>query len=343
MSLKNYFSILENKLLPRFRLAAQIPAGMDSSASVVMDLESLLECHDEIVKPFFENPNPDIPDYFPSNEISLLDLKSAIAEKFLESCSICENRCAVNRLDNIRGKCRVGADSFYASEFLHLGEESELVPSHTIFFTGCTFECIFCQNHDIAHGVMAEKDMGTPVDEKLTEIILKRENQARNLNLVGGNPDQHIASIFKILVDLAARNYSRPVVWNSNLYLTETALSLLNGVADIHLADFKYGNNDCGRELSLIENYFDIITRNLTSAYPVSEIMIRHLVLPGHIDCCTSKIIDWVAENIPQSHFNLMFQYHPEYRAAENPKINKYLSPDEREKAMSLAISAGVV
>jgi len=343
MVLKDYYSILNGKLLPRFRVAAKIPAGMDTAGAEVMDLDSLLKHHNVLAKPFYEKSNPDIPAYFPRNEISLLELKLAIARRLLGNCTICENRCGVNRIEDERGKCRVGAKSYYASEFLHFGEESELVPSHTIFFTGCTFVCIYCQNWDIAHGIMAGQDLGVPADSKLVDIVIKRQNQARNLNLVGGNPDQHLPTILRLLVDLAERDYTRPIVWNSNLYLTEHALDLLTGIADVHLADFKYGTNECGRELSNIDNYWDIITRNLLKVYPVSEIMIRHLVLPGHVDCCTSKIVGWVAENIPNSRFNLMFQYHPDYRAGENETINRYLTQEEREKAMSMAIMAGLV
>lgn len=343
MTLKNYFAIINGDLLPRFRVAAKIPVGMDESGASIHSLDDLLKIDNELSAPFYEEPNPSVPDYFPSNDISLLKLKKIIADRILKECSFCENRCGADRTSDNRGICRVGSESYYASEFLHMGEESELVPSHTVFFTGCTFGCVFCQNWDIAHGVMAEQDLGTVVDDNLVDIIVKRQLQARNLNLVGGNPDHHMHSILGMLVELAARDYARPIVWNSNLYLTETALDLLTGIADVHLADFKYGNNDCGKELSKVDNYWDIITRNLSKVYNVSDIMIRHLVLPDHIECCTEKIINWCSENIPDARFNLMFQYHPEYRAAEFPTINRYLSHFEKEKATQLAIKAGVL
>jgi len=342
MPLDTYFRILKSDALPRFRIASKIPAGMNPAGAEILSTDELLEHHRELVQPFYETAIPPVPDYFPRGDISLLDLKALIAHRMMSECMICENRCMVDRTADQRGKCRVGNSSFYASEFLHLGEESELVPSHTVFFTGCTFECVFCQNWDIAHGRMASADAGYPVDENLVETIMKREKTARNLNLVGGNPDQHLANVLDILIALASRGYSRPIVWNSNLYMTPDALELLTGVADVHLADFKYGTNECGKKLSGIDNYWDVVTRNLLAVSPVSDIIIRHLVLPGHLECCTARVVEWTSKNLPDARFNLMFQYHPDYRAGEHPEINRFLSDKERERALELAREAGL-
>lgn len=345
MPLISYFRILEGKLEPRFRIAASISAGMDSGGAALLELEELQKRHHELIVPFLKSPNPDIPDYFPRNEISLLQLKAIIARRMLADCVLCENRCRVDRISGQRGNCKVGKDSFYASEFLHVGEEPELVPSHTVFFTGCTFRCLYCQNWDIAstgNDSLAANDMGNKADDNLLKIILKRGKSARNLNLVGGNPDQHMATILRLIVDLEKGGYRRPIVWNSNNYMTVDSLELLTGVADVHLADFKYGNSECAKELSGIKGYWDVITRNLLIEREVSEILIRHLVLPGHVECCTAKLIEWTRDNLPNARFNLMFQYHPEYLAHEHPVVNRYLTDDERTRAMKLKTESGL-
>ncbi len=342
MPLPNYFEILKGSIEPRFRVAARLPAGMDKGGAEILPLDELMDRHRELAEPFHETPNPPIPEYFPSDELSLLELKALIAGRMLTECALCENRCGVDRTAGQRGKCGVGKDSYFASEFVHIGEEQEIIPSHTIFFTGCTLECIYCQNWDISHGAIVKRDGGFPVDDKLIHRILTRGPAVRNLNLVGGNPDQHLATILDLLVDLAALGYRRPIVWNSNIYGTPETIELLTGVADVHLADFKYGSNQCGEELSGIERYWDVVTRNLEAVKPVSDILIRQLVLPGHVECCTARIVDWVAENLPDARFNLMFQYHPEYRAGENPGINRSLTSGERVRANELASDAGL-
>jgi putative pyruvate formate lyase activating enzyme len=151
-----------------------------------------------------------------------------------------------------------------------------------------------------------------------------------------------MATILDLIVKLDKRGYERPIIWNSNNYMTEQSLGLLTGVADLHLADFKYGNNECAEELSGIKNYREVITRNLKAERGVADILIRHLVLPGHVECCTSKVIEWCSENIPDAGFNLMFQYHPEYHAFEHPVINRYLSSREIDRAIELKNEAGL-
>jgi putative pyruvate formate lyase activating enzyme len=343
MPLPSYFDILGGRSLPRFRIAARIPAGLDESGAGILSLDELFALHDDLAKPFADQANPSVPEYFPGREISLLELKALIARRMLKQCILCENRCGVDRTAGLRGKCRVGERSFYASEFIHVGEEPELVPSHTVFFTGCTFECIYCQNWDISQGLMASIDAGSLADDTLTARIIARAGYSRNLNLVGGDPGPHLATILRLLADLARLRYTRPIVWNSNMYATPEAIRLLQGSVDVHLADFKYGSNEHGKLLSGIESYWDVVTRNLFAVKPVADILIRHLVIPGHVECCTSRVVEWVAENLPRAKFNLMFQYHPEYRAGEMSEIDRGLTVAERQRAMELAEKAGVL
>ncbi|MCE7698938.1 MAG: radical SAM protein [Methanobacterium paludis] len=148
---------------------------------------------------------------------SFLDLKIRIAEKLFEDCVLCENRCHVDRRSE-RGVCGVGS-SRVASEFMHMGEEPQLVPSHTIFFTGCSFKCVYCQNWDISQH--PEGGMSIP-EEELAAIIDKRRRQgSRNVNFVGGEPTPNLPYILKTM-KLTRENI--PVVWNSNFYMSKGSM-----------------------------------------------------------------------------------------------------------------------
>ena len=83
-------------------------------------------------------------------EQSLLDLKIEIAHRLLQSCEYWENLCHVNRTSDQKGNCGLSDQSYLSSAFLHMGEEAPLIPSGTIFFQGCNFGCVFCQNYDIS-------------------------------------------------------------------------------------------------------------------------------------------------------------------------------------------------
>ena len=125
-------------------------------------------------------------------EDNLLKLKIIIAEKVLNSCNLCGWECKVNRNKGEIGFCGV-LKSRVASEFIHMWEEPWISPSHTIFFSGCNFKCVYCQNWDISQF----PDTGVEISpEELASIIEKRVKEgAINVNFVGGEPTPNIPLI----------------------------------------------------------------------------------------------------------------------------------------------------
>jgi len=262
---------------------------------------------------------------------TLFDHKLAAAKVMIESCHLCERRCNADRRSREVGYCGVDAVSRIASEFLHRGEEEELVPSHTIFFTGCTFSCVYCQNWDIA----TSPQSGAPaLPEIVCEAIVRRNIEgARNVNFVGGDPTPHISTILRILDHCSVNT---PIIFNSNMYLSDEGMELLDGVIDLYLGDFRYGNDVCAKKYSNVDRYWEVVTRNFLYATADADLLIRHLVLPGHLECCTRPIMEWTAANMERVRFNLMFQYRPSYRADLYPEINRCLTHDEMADAMEM-------
>jgi putative pyruvate formate lyase activating enzyme len=258
----------------------------------------------------------------------------------LARCRCCERRCEVDRNAGGTGFCGVGADSRYSSDFLHMGEEPELVPSHTIFFTGCTFECVYCQNWDIAMDARA----GRLAEPAMLAAVLQEglSQGSRNANFVGGNPDPHLWTILETIRLAGDAASYLPMVWNSNMYTSAEAMRLLDGVIDVYLGDFRYGNDACAEELSGVHRYFEVVSRNFACAFESAEVMVRHLVLPGHLECCTRPVLEWTSRNMPGVYFNLMFQYRPDYRASLYPVIDARLTPEERARALSMASEYGL-
>ncbi len=327
--LDRYRRIERNEISPAFKISNSISLEFSNDAS----LEELWKVHTEGMEKYRKI----IADHIPEekqigqgcNEKSLLDLKILISERILEKCCFCERRCGVNRRKDQIGYCGLKDISKYASEFLHIGEEPELVPSHTIFFTGCVFSCIYCQNWTIS---TCPHCGAAVIPEDFGKIIDGRRNEgSKNVNFVTPTPHLHT-----VLETLKYINSSIPVIWNSNMYHSSESSKLLEGVIDVYLADFKYGNDECARKLSKVSNYMPVIVRNFESAYDSAEIILRHLVLPGHLECCTDPIAEWVSDNIPHIRFNLMFQYTPHHRAHEVPEINRILTPDEKKRAIEI-------
>jgi putative pyruvate formate lyase activating enzyme len=134
-----------------------------------------------------------------------------------------------------------------------------------------------------------------------------------------------------------------PVVWNSNSYYSEETAKLLAGFVDVYLLDFKYGRGECAKRISEAPKYWETCTRNHLYAKKYGELIIRVLVLPEHLECCTKTILEWTAENLGKNtRTNVMFQYRPEWRAHEIPELRRKLTRNEMEKAIQYAKSAGL-
>jgi putative pyruvate formate lyase activating enzyme len=335
--LEDYFSILEKGVPARHWTCSRISAGASSLHE--LGEEKLWALHDAAMdrwrEAWAERMEPSA-----ASGPSLLHLKSELAHRMLSSCHMCERRCGANRAGGDKGYCEVGAESRVASNFLHFGEEPELVPSHTIFFAGCTFHCAYCQNWDIAMDARA----GSPADPVYLADSLREgmRQGSRNANFVGGNPDPNLHTILDTIIALGEDGRRLPMVWNSNMYTSQEAMRLLEGVMDIYLADFRYGNDECASRYSGMDDYFEVVSRNFLIAHRQGEIMLRQLLLPGHLECCSARIMAWVAKNLPGIYFNLMFQYRPEYRAALFPEIDCRPSPQEKMRAVEVARRYGI-
>ncbi|MDD1770573.1 MAG: radical SAM protein [Methanomassiliicoccales archaeon] len=330
--LRRYWSILKGIESPAYFTAKA--RRIDFSAK--MRDKELWKVHDRAIVSSIEG----------EGKGDLLSLKMLLAERMLSDCELCENRCGVDRSKGEKGECGVGPAKI-ASMFLHHGEEAPLVPSFTVFFSGCNFECAFCQNFDIS----TDPDAGREVPpeslarriENLTDIgragfhvslVREWDEKARNVNWVGGEPTPNIEFVLRVLKECRA---NIPQVWNSNMYMSERCMALLDGVVDVYLSDFKYGNDECAKRLSDVDDYFKIVSRNHLLAAKNADMIVRHLMLPGHFECCTKTVLEWLAENLPGALVNVMDQYRPMHRAESFPELRGPVPRKDYEAAVALA------
>ncbi len=330
-ALGRYVRVSRNELPANFIISRSISVNFDPSK------DNLWEIHSQVIEKYREKKREVDskrlkPEDLEPAESSLLDLKAAIAQKMLEACNFCERRCGVNRLKDERGFCQAGKEARLSSEFIHMGEEACLVPSHTFFFIGCNLYCVYCQNWRIARRFEA----GTVITgEELAKFAKARRivDKSRNVNLVGGEPTPNLHVILDMLRKL---DINVPIVWNSNMYMSEEAMKLLEGMVDVYLSDFKYGNDACAERLSKVKKYTEVVKRNHLLAKEQAELLIRHLVLPGHLKCCTSDILKWIAENLDNEvRVNIMGQYRPDFEAY--PEISRRVTSDEVAEAFRIA------
>jgi len=330
-AIHNYFEVMLNRKLSRSKVASMIETERSD------DMDSLWDEHEKNRKEFHDIYNEQtLENLNKKPAFSYLDLKIEIARKIFENCQFCERRCGINRRTE-RGFCGVGGARI-TSEFIHVGEEAPLVPSHTIFFAGCTFQCVYCQNWDISQypdsgAILSEKELAEKVDRK-------RSEGSRNVNFVGGDPTPNLLYILKTM-KLCQENI--PVVWNSNFYMSTETMWLLDGFVDLFLTDFKYGCDSCGLRLSNAKNYWEIATRNHIMAKNAGDMIIRHLVLPGHVECCSKPVLKWISQNLGKNTVvNIMAQYRPVYKAREYEEIARFPYDQELYEAINYAKDLGL-
>lgn len=264
-----------------------------------------------------------------------------------ENCTLCPRRCGVDRTKGERGFCRMPGEAVLARAMLHHGEEpvvGEKNGAGAVFFSGCTMRCTFCQNAEIS-----EHGRGVTVTSEHLRGIFDRlvAQGAETLDLV--TPTQFLPSILPAL----RPKLPVPVVYNCGGYERVETLRELDGLVDVYLPDLKYADNGLAAELSRAPDYFETATAAILEMYrqtgPIvveggvlkRGVLIRHLVLPGHLDN-TLRVIEWVADAFPRGAvlFSLMSQYVP--MGAQQPPLDRTLTREEYDGALSWMELCGI-
>lgn len=265
----------------------------------------------------------------PPGAVDWLGIKSELARRLLSQCNFCVHDCRVDRYAGQTGYCRLDARPRIAGSYLHWGEEAPLSPTWAVFFSGCTMHCVYCHNWRETFDFSAGSELDTGA---LVEQLEQAGGQVRTLSLIGGTPETQLHAVLA-LTEALPETFRMPLVFNNNATLSPIGLELMEGVVDIYLPDFKHGNDACAWQLTKIARYGATVRANL-DAYLAqgAAMLIRHLAVPGHLDCCTRPILELLARDYPGVAVNVMDQYRPMYLAAERPGLDRSLDADERAR-----------
>jgi putative pyruvate formate lyase activating enzyme len=275
-------------------------------------------------------------------------------------CRLCPRRCTADRENNQPGVCQALKDVKIASHNLHGGEEPPISGSKgsgTVFFSGCTLKCLFCQNYPISqlfHGEFYSIS-------KLAVIFMSLQKRgAHNINLV--SPTPYLFHLIGALELASGQGLNIPLVYNTSGYERTEVIEQLGGIVDIYLPDFKYGSTeDCrklGLQLSAVSDYFENAFAAISEMYrqtgplslddqgvAVRGTIIRHLIIPGQTANALAVLQAIAAGPFRDTHLSLMSQYFPAYQAPNYPPFDRRLRPDEyqlvRDEALKLGLENG--
>ncbi len=269
--------------------------------------------------------------------VSLLDLKAELCQRFYRLCRLCPWDCRVDRSRGEKGVCGLSDQAVLFRSGIHWNEEPVLRPTQELFLTGCNMRCLFCQSW---RGIVQPQRGQVLSPARFARLTNEsRLSGANHLHLVGGEPT---VSLLAILNGLQYLTQPVPIVWNTNLFLTRPAMDLLNGVSDLIVADLKFGNDECAQTVAGVRPYWETVTPNLQYAAKFSDVIVRHLLMPGHVDCCWRRVAFWLRENLPGVPVHLMLNYCPDWKALRDPLLNRFCSEAERQEALKIGRAIGV-
>ncbi len=274
-----------------------------------------------------------------------------------KNCQLCPRNCRIDRTRGERGYCGETTQLRIAAIEAHFGEEppiSGVNGSGTVFFTGCSLRCNFCQNFQISQEGLGSAISVSEAVQKLR--ILMNQQQIHNINFV--TPDHFFPYCVEIVQQLRNESITLPTVFNLSGYQNVQSLKMIEDYADIYLPDFKYSDSQLAQKYSHANDYPQVALtaieemikqKGFLNTFFIDSkkeeiarqgVLIRHLILPGQvqnsIDALTSLFIEFGAD-LPIS---LMSQFTPIQRQ-KFTELNRKITSQEFNKVYEYTQNLG--
>lgn len=271
----------------------------------------------------------------------------------LKNCTLCPRECGADRQAGQIGVCGAGKEIIAARAGLHMWEEpciSGEKGSGTVFFSGCSLRCIFCQNREIAR-MNAGKEITI---ERLSEIFLELQQKgAANINLV--TACHYVPQVITALEKAKSKGLTLPIVYNSGGYEKVETLKMLEGYIDIYLPDYKYTDPTLAKNFSSAPNYPEIALNAIKEmvrqtgecefgedGYLQKGTIVRHLILPAHTHQ-SKEVLSLLYKTFgDEIYISIMNQYTPLHPIPTYPELNRRVTTREYEKVLAHALTLGI-
>jgi len=287
---------------------------------------------------FLKKANPDfeiesakpsngfIPNFQMSNDTGVLEERLHKALRMLYRCELCAWECKVNRFEQ-KGRCGLTDKIQYFSPFVHIAEEPVINPAILVNFTKCSMNCVYCVRHNQSKGEAFAFDIEA-FWNRIEDLLITNPNVC-SLEFAGGDPTLYLPWILTWM-NCAPDDFNLPVVWNSNLFVNSQTLNLLDGVVDVYLPDFSFGNDECAKRFSGVDEYMIHARKGIELIInQKARVIVRILVLPGHVDCCNKRSLEWLSQYKDKIWISTLDQYIPAHKASKYKEI--YRRPSRKE------------
>ncbi len=274
-----------------------------------------------------------------------------------KSCVSCPRECLVDRSSQKLGFCKTDNSFNIASICLHRGEEPVICGQNgicNIFFYSCNLQCVYCQNSQISSHKNKFSQKFQHIEQILNEIDICVKQGAKSVGFVSPS---HLAEQVKLIIEsLRENHFSLTTVYNSNAYDSVETLQKLENYIDVYLPDFKYMDSNLAKTYSQVLDYPEVAAKAIREMYRQkgsslrldddgnieSGLIVRHLVLPNHIENSIS-VLKYLAEEIsPLIYVSLMSQYYPTENVRNHSFLNRRITKEEYEKVISEMENLGI-
>jgi putative pyruvate formate lyase activating enzyme len=259
------------------------------------------------------------------------------AQAALANCHLCAHHCGVNRLTGELGRCHAGAQARFFSAQVEVGDERELIPTFAVALSGCDLRCDFC----ISGAPSWNPRAGVLLDPVALAARAREalEGGARTIQILGGEPTIHLHAALALVAELPS---TAKLVWKTNAHGSAQAQDLLDDMFDVWVADFKFGNDVCAHRLAGIRDYIAVVQDNLHWANGHTELIVRHLLMPGHLECCWRPVAGWLAAHLPGVKVSLRDGFWPGWRSARHSELRATIPETQRQVAFGIARELGL-
>jgi len=275
-------------------------------------------------------------------------------DRFYKECRLCPRNCGVDRTSNRRGFCGEGSRLRVAYAGPHLGEEPPISGqrgSGTVFFTGCSLGCTYCQNYQISRQGLGNFTDTQDLFHRIASMIL--EHGVHNVNLV--TPDHFFPHTFELVSLLREKGFRVPIVYNVSGYQSSEMVRMAQDYGDIYLPDFKYSDKRLSKALSGCEDYpevaLDAISQMVKQkGFLASDegepgiakrgVLVRHLILPGKTKNTLDALTTLFLEFGPSLPLSLMSQFCPA-KATRDHSLNRTITREEFDRAYEHVLELG--
>jgi putative pyruvate formate lyase activating enzyme len=273
------------------------------------------------------------------HKYSRLRILHALSLSKMSHCRSCGWECGINRFSGEKGKCGLGNQAFASRPFIHIAEEPVINPAVVTNFGGCSLRCTYC----------IESKGWNP--ENLPLLDPKQFWEEFERLRIGGtpintleftNPTESLPGIIGLLIQ-APYSLNFPLVMNCHSYGSQSFWEMAGPITDVWLPDLRYGNDKCAKALSGVENYMKYAKLGLDAMIQHdSKIIVRILVLPGHVSCCHEPAMELLSKYKDKVWVSVLDQYIPEHKAYLDPNLKRRPTKEEIEAVNSMVEKYGL-